>query len=289
MKIRFSVILLLLTTSSLYLNAQQGDILKSEAIMYEGQGNYPKAAITYEKATIAYENENLTDTLSIYKAGQSYSRCKHYDKALPFLIKCDDLNYQEPNLYITLSQAYTGNKDLKKAEEALLKGQEMYPNHKKNYIKQISYFYYNSRQFDKACAALSTALENNPNDLNSLYLYGSSLERLKKYDEASDALLQIMKLDESNTKAVKKLGIVYFKKTDNLLQKETKRYEAIAKPSRVDYSNTVKKLDQIKEGYKKALPYLEKAYETSPNDKTIASCLKVVYKRLKMDDKAVQL
>ena len=89
--------------------------------------------------------------------------------------------------------------------------------------------------------------------------------------------------------SIKKLGVIYFKQTDYLYVKETKRYEAMKNPTRVDYHNSTKKLEQIAKGYTKALPYLEQAHANSPKDKAIISCLSVAYRRLKMEEKAAQM
>lgn len=268
---------------------QKGDVFKSEAIMHEDLGNFEKAAVTYEKAIEGYNEINITDTLSIFKAGQNYARVNLNDKALPFLLKCEELNYQEPNLYITLSKVYTDTKQLKKAEAALLKGKELFPVQKEDFLRRIGLFYYNTHDFEKATSVFGTLLELTPNDLGSLYIQGSAQMYLNQFDDAAQSLEKILTLDPSHDKATKLLGLVYFKKADYLFQKETKRYEGLSKPTRMDYSNSLKKLDQITQGYALSLPHLEKALVSSPNDQTLVNCLKVAYKRLKMDEKAAEL
>ncbi|SMO37471.1 Tetratricopeptide repeat-containing protein [Saccharicrinis carchari] len=270
-------------------SAQKGDIFKSEAIMHEGLENYEKAAVIYEKAVAAYSEENITDTLSVFKAGQNYVRANMYDKGLPFLLTCDKLGYREPNLYYTLSQLYTEKKQLAEAEAALLKGKALFPDYKKDYLKKLGYFYYSTRQLKKASSSLASLLELDPYDINSMYLRGSAQLYMKQFDDASRSLEKILTIDPNYGKATKLLGIVYFKKADYLFQKETARYEALSKPNRMDYTNSLKKLEKINQDYAIALPYLEKALLSSPNDKSVINCLKVTYKRLKMDSKAKDL
>jgi tetratricopeptide (TPR) repeat protein len=281
-------IFLLTTIAFLFqlsLYAQQGDILKSEAIMYEGLENYEKAAVTYEKAAAAYESENTLDTLSIYKAGQCYSRSKQFANAIPFLTRCIELNYPEPGVYSALSNAYEGLKDKEKAEATLEEGITKFPEAKTEYTKKLGYLYFNSGKYDKAVTCLETALESDPNNETFLYLYGSSLDKLKKYNGAAAAFEKVLVSNPNHKKSITKLGLVYYKQVDYKYKKEKKRYEAIKSPSRVDYHNYTQKVAAISQEYKKALPMLEKALELSPKNKAIISCLSVSYKRLKMKDK----
>ncbi len=286
-KILVSIGLCLLITFSV--KAQQGDLLKSEAIMYESQGNYEKASITYEKAAEAYNSINKQDTLCIFKAGQSYSRSKQYNKAIPFLTKCIELNYAEPGVYIALSSAYEGLKNKDKAESTLVDGIAKYPNSSAEFTRKLGYLYFNSGKYEQAVSSLKKALEASPNDETFLYLYGSSLDKMKKYDESVQAFEKILANNPSHKKTIVKLGLVYYKQTDSKYKSAKKRYAAIKKPSRVDYHNFTQKLVTVSKGYNKALPHLEKAHQLSPKNKAIISCLSVSYKRLKMKDKEAKM
>ncbi len=274
---------------SVSLLAQQGDILKSEAIMYEGQGNYEKAAVTYEKATEAYKSENVLDTLSVYKTGQLYARSKQYPKAIPFLKQCIELNYQEHGVYIALSDAYSGLKQKNEAETVLEEGISKFPAAKSDFIKKLGYLYFNSGKYDKAVTTLKSALEVEPNNETFLYLYGSSFDKLKKYDESAQAFEKVLEINPNNKKAITKLGLVYFKRTDAKYKKEKKRYESMKSPSRVDYHNYTQKVASISKEFSKAVPLLEKAHQLSPSNKAIITCLSITYKRLKMKEKEAEM
>jgi len=49
--------------------AQSADVLKSDAISAETQENYELAAKTYEDAVKAFKEQNITDTVCMFRAG----------------------------------------------------------------------------------------------------------------------------------------------------------------------------------------------------------------------------
>ncbi|MCU4175384.1 tetratricopeptide repeat protein [Carboxylicivirga sp. N1Y90] len=269
--------------------SQEADILKSDAIIMESQMQYLKAAELYEQAAIKYDAEQKSDAFMYFKAGQCYNRVKRYDNALPLLNEAKQNGYDEVDLYISLGDAYVGKKDYKQAEEALLKGREKDEERELDINKKLAFTYLNSKQYEKSVEVINAGLAVEPNDVSLLYYLGSSYQRLKKYPEACESLERVLEVDPNHKNATKMLGVLYFKLTDHKYNVETKRYEALKNPSRVDYHNSTKKMEQISKGYSKSLPYLEKAHSNSPKDKSIISCLNVAYRRLKMENKADEM
>ncbi len=283
------VVLLALLAILLPAKAQDADVLKSDAIMQESRSNFLAAAELYEKAAALYETAGQPDGFSYYKAGQCYNKVKKYPKAVVMLDKARSNNYDEADLYLSFGDAYAGSKKFVEAEKELLSGKEKHPEKSADFTKKLGYLYFNSAQYEKAVSYLTEAIKQEPNNYNYHYLIGSSYERMKKYKEATVELERVVELKPNHKNSIKKLGVIYFKQTDYLYNKETKRYESLKNPSRVDYHNSTKKLEQIAQGYKKSLPYLEKAHAVSPKDKAIISCLNVAYRRLKMEDKAAKM
>jgi tetratricopeptide (TPR) repeat protein len=271
------------------LMAQNADVTKSDAIMQESQMQYLAAAELYQKAGELYEAEGNTDAFSYFKAGQNYVKAKKYATALPMLDKARANSYEEADLFLSYGDAYSGTKKFAEAEKELLTGKAKYADRSAEFTKKLGYLFFNSGQYEKAVEYLQAALETEPNNYTYHYLLGSSYERMKKYKEAAAELEKVVAIKSNHKNSIKKLGVIYFKQTDYLYNKETKRYEAMKNPTRVDYHNSTKKLEQIAQGYTKALPYLEKANAFSPKDKAIISCLSVSYRRLKMEEKAAKM
>ncbi len=285
-QLMFALILVLCVGKA---TAQDADVMKSDAIMQESKMQFLAAAELYEKAVNLYEADGKMDAFSFFKAGQNYTKAKNYTKALSLLNKAKANNYSDAQLYLYLGDAYAGLKKFDEAEKALLAGKDLFENENNEFIKKLGYLYFNSEQYDKAVGYLSDALVQEPNNYTYHYLLGSSYERLKDYSKAVEELEKVVALKPDHKNSIKKLGVIYFKQTDYLYNKETKRYESLKSPSRVDYHNSTKKLDEIAQGYNKALPYLEKAHGFSPKDKAIISCLSISYRRLKMEEKAAKM
>lgn len=269
--------------------AQNADVLKSDAIMQESQMQFLAAAELYEKAAKLYQADGNVDAFSFFKAGQNYTKAKQYQKALSMLDEARTNAYNEADLYLSLGDAYAGLRQFDEAEKALLSGSEQFAGERAEFTKKLSYLYFNSKQYEKALGYLNNAIEQEPDNATYYYLLGSSYERLKDYKKATEQLEKVVALQPNHKNSIKKLGVIYFKLTDYQYSKETKRYEGLKNPSRVDYHNSTKKLEEIAKGYTKALPYLEQAHELSPKDKAIISCLSVAYRRLKMEEKAAQM
>lgn len=269
--------------------AQNADVMKSDAIMQESNMQYLAAAELYEKAARLYEADGKTDAFSFFKAGQNYAKAKNYTKALELLNKANENGYKDVDLYFSLGDTYAGLNRNEDAETVLLEGKALYAAQTNEFIKKLGYLYFNSEQYDKAIGYLKDALVNEPGNYAYHYLLGSSYERTRDYKMAVEELEKVVALSPGHKNSIKKLGVIYFKQTDYLYEKETKRYEALKTPSRVDYHNSTRKLEEIAQGYKKALPYLEQSHEFSPSDKAIISCLSVAYRRLKMDEKAAKM
>jgi tetratricopeptide (TPR) repeat protein len=269
--------------------AQEADVAKSNGIMYEGQMQYQKAADAYALAEKLYAEKGVIDTLCVFKAGQNYVRLEQYEKAIPYLEKAAELKYADKNVFLSLADAYSGLKNYEAAEQALIKGLEIFPEEEPTYRKKLAYHYFNSKNFDEAVATIDLALELYPGDDNLMYLKGSALERNKKYDEAVLVFESILAQDPNHKKSITKLGVLKFKLTDYLYAKETKRYESMKNPTRVDYHNSKKKLEAISQGFNEAIPYLEKARTFKPNDKLVLNCLMVAYRRTNQTQKSDEI
>jgi len=283
------LIIAIFLASFCWISAQQADVLKSDAIIQEGKMQYLKAAELYEKANSSYGMEQKADTFCLFKAGQNYCRVKEFAKALPPLEKAYGINYPEADLFLSLADAYSGLKMFDRSESILIEGKRRFVEMEDGFNKKMGYLFYNSGQYDKAITTLEVSLSKSPQDITFLYLHASSLERLKKYPEAILSFEKVLMLKPRHKNATKKLGVIYFRQTDYLYGKETKRYESIKNPTRMDYHNSTEKLEVISKGFEKALPLLEQSYQTSPKDKAIISCLSVAYRRLKMTEKAEQM
>ena len=275
--------------AGIQLFAQQADLKKSDAIMAETTGDYAKAAELYKSATELYSAEQKTDTFCIFKAGQNFIRIKNYAEGVKFLEQAKEMNYKDKNLCLYLANGYAGLKKFDEAEKCYRQGMEEYPQEKPAYLKKLAYLYYNNKKYNEAVKAIDEALTIMPGNKKLLEMKGNALGKLKDYDQAIEVYKKILADDPDNSKVTGKLGVIIFKKTDAAYKNEVKRYEKLKNPDRVAYSKYRKNIENISAGFKDALPYLEKALQTKPNDKLLLNCLMVSYSRLGMKEKANEI
>lgn len=255
------------------ITAQDIAVMKSDAIMEEGLQNYEKAAKLYEDAALGYEKDGVIDTTCWYRAGVCNLKLKNDQKALDIFTKLELKNVKTGELMYSMGDAYYGLKKFVKAESYFLKAIELDDAMAFDANKKLVLVSYNSRKFDKAVDYSSNVLAIDSTDVYTLYLRMLALEMNKNIDEAVIAGEKLLSLKPNHKNGTKKLGLLYAKQVDIKYDNEKKRYDAIKTPSRVDFSNTNKKLKAISKGYSKAIPLLEKALANKPNDEMVMKVL----------------
>ncbi len=269
--------------------AQNADVLKSDAISAESQEQYADAARLFEEAHAAYKAQNQLDTVCVYRAGMNYVKLDQFEKALPLLEEVYGLNYNTGRTSRLLADAYYGLKQPEKSEEVLLKGKESVPAEAVEFDKKLAYLYFNTGQYEKAAESFGIVNEANPGKKSYMYLYGFSLERIKKYDEAIAIFETMQEQFPGDKRSKKMLGVTMFEKTDVQNEAEVKRYEENKKAKLEDYIGTKKRLEDINEGYEHARVILEESLTEYPNDQLVITSLYQLYKKQFKEDKAEQM
>jgi len=270
-------------------SAQTAEVFKSDAIGAETQENYELAAKAYENAAKAFKEQNVIDTVCVYRAGYNYIRIRQFEKAIPFLQECIALKYNPSRTIQLLADTYVDLKDCQKAEEVLLEGKTSVPEAEADFDKKLAYLYFNTGQYEKAANTFGKLNSLLPGDKNYMYLYGFSLERIRKYDEAIEVLEAARQLFPDDKKSKKILGVAYFEQTDLLNEQEVKRYESLKNAKLVDYINTKKKLGHINAGYEEARVILEESLKDFPDDKLVINSLYKIYKKQGNDARAAEM
>ncbi|WP_339737790.1 tetratricopeptide repeat protein [uncultured Sunxiuqinia sp.] len=271
------------------LSGQTPEVLKSDGISAETQEQYEAAAQAFEAAAKAFQAQNIVDTVCIYHAGANYARIDQHEKAIPFLQECIELKYNEGKASRLLSDAFFSLKDVEKAETVLLKGKSSVPEEEFEFDKKLAYLYFNSGQYEKSAEVLETVITQAPQNKNYLYLYGFSLERIKKYKEAMAVFEEMQQLFPGDKRARKMRGIVLFELTDERNTREVENYESNKNAKLEDYITTKKRLENINAGYEKARLLLEESLKDYPNDKQIIHTLYKTYKKQFKEEEAAKM
>ncbi len=259
--------------------AQSADLCKSDAIRFEWDQDYEKSAGLYEKAALLYEEEGKIDTICFFKAGQNYVRIKQFAQAIPMLQRVVALEGSGQEGWFYLAEALSGEGRYNEAQASLDEGMGKYPNEVAAFMQKKAEAAYEAGKYKDALGMVDKALENG--ETSALWpLKARVLEHLGESHKAIEVYRQMLAANPGDESLTLKLGFLIFKSTDDAYKAEKTRYTALKNPSRVDYSNSRKKLESVAQGYNEAIPLLESALKSKPGDTSVMKCLYVSYSRV---------
>ncbi|MGQ1945552.1 tetratricopeptide repeat protein [Geofilum sp. OHC36d9] len=260
---------------------QDPDVIKSDAIMAESIDDFSSAAQLYLSAFEAYEHAGKFDTVCIYRAGVNYYKIKDFERAISLFERMETLKMVSVNLYFSLSDSYLSLAKYDEARNALFKVIELYPEEKNSAYRRLVTIFYKSHDFGSTLEYTDKYLKGSPNDSYILFIKMMAYAQLRKLDEAVSVGEQLLSVDPEHQQGNEQMGIILCKITDLKYEREKRKYASLSNPSRVDYSNTTKKLAAISQEYRKAIPYLEKALSKNPNNASLKVALDNAQRRLK--------
>ena len=267
----------------------------------------------------------ITDTAMLYNAAIMAQNAKMYDKALAHNQTLKELGYKgvtytaknaqsgeetvfpnarmmenmvksgkfvepkaegdvRPDIYVAIANLALAQGDTSLYERTVEEGRTKFPENKNLIESELSIFFA-KKQYDKALSVLDLAIDKSEGDRKVVMYYNKGVilqnemdrtaEALKAYDEA-------LKLDSTYSDALYMSSIIYIDSANAISD------EMNALP--LSASGKYEKLKaQQKKVFEVALPYLERAYATSPDDQQVVTALRQVYRQLRMFDKAREL
>lgn len=236
---------------------------KGEDIM--NNGDY---AAAYEefKTAITFDTATVGNGILYSYAGICAMQLNLNDEAKPLFETAIARGFADERLYEWLGIICGREKDYACQEEIYLKAIENFPDLQHTYKTRLCNTYYYSKQYEKVVPLAEEILAVDPDDLKVRKFYAGSLSRLKKTTEAFEAYKKVLEYEPEDENANMFVGNYYYLVGKSKLDRETKKYEAIATPSRVQYHEFTKKNQAIiADYYTKALPYLETAYKVGQN------------------------
>ncbi len=211
----------------------------------------------------------LYGAISAHNVGQ-------YDVSRETFQKCIDLDYETALSAKYISRAYQEEGNLAEAETFLKDISAKKPNNKDVLIELIN-LYIDTERNEEAEKVLTSAIELDPKNTALIYTSGNIYETMDRIDDAVSAYERTLEIDGNHTSAQFSLGGVYFNKGAD------KNNEANKLP--FGDANYDAMVAESKGYFEKALPYLESAAKSEPEDIVILESLKAVYGKLGNLDK----
>ena len=255
--------------------------------------DYEKALESFEQILeineidiIKQDNPEAVDTTIIFNAGLAAYNAENYDKAIDYYKEAATYGYNGARTYSLMANAYQLKKDTIGALEILQEGFEKYPKDN-NILTSMIQVYLNLDKTQEALRYLNLAIEQNPQNATFHFAQGTLFEKLEaetedsgeSYEEkAIESYQNAIDLDPDYFDANYNLGALYYNKgvqqieiANSIPTSENERYE--------------EELAKSNKWFEKALPYMEKCLEISPDNNMTLQSLKNLYYRLKMMDK----
>jgi tetratricopeptide (TPR) repeat protein len=237
---------------------------------------YPEAAELYALAADCSEAAGVIDSMSVYYAGVIAVEGENYATAEKYLKKAIEIDYIEKgDAYAYLAKALEELKKVDEARTILEKGFEKNPENQQLIIPLINNYMSSGKDPKDIIPLIRKAQEKEPDNVNLYNVEGDLLERLGDTEKAVERYNKAMEINPKDFFSYYKLGLMYFnigakystQATDEKDQKEYDRLLALADSE-----------------LKKALPFLEKAYELQPSEMSTIQALKEINFRFRMEN-----
>ena len=246
-----------------------------EGVTYYNAADYATAINYFTRTAASKEDMQVVDSLSIFNIGLCAENLKDYDKALESYKKCAEIGYGGSRIYSNIAFIYVNQEKDEEAFKVLKDARAKYPQDQDLLTTEINlYLKYN--RLGEALENLNITIQNDPSNAVFYYARGTIYNNQKENEKAEADYLKAIELKDDYFDAYYNLGALYFNQGADM-NNEVNQISDDA-----EYQKGKKKVDEM---FKKALPYLEKAYEIDPENQGTISSLKQLYARTGQMDK----
>jgi tetratricopeptide (TPR) repeat protein len=251
-------------------------LTRSEAFNKFNLGKYSEAVDLFALTVDCMSDAGEIDSLSIYYAGVLAIEAKNYTVAEQYLKKALQINYIENgDTYSYLSEALKELGKIDEAREILEKGIVGNPENQQLIISLINIYMFSGKDPKEIIPLINKAQEKEPENLNLYIVEGDLLEKLNDTEGAAKCYKKAMEVNANDFFGYYKLGLLYYNigaKYSELAvnEKDNKEYERL--------------LELADSELKKALPFLDRAYELQPTEISTVQALKEINFRFRMEN-----
>jgi len=254
---------------------QCGYKLFNLAIDHYNKGDYRTSLDFYDKIfeIVPFDDEdqlkrgNITKETILYNSFFSSNKLKDDAKSKELLQSLIDINFNEPAIYIHMSDVFKREKNIEKAIEYLSLGRDMFEDDQSIINTEIN-LYIELGRTDELLKKLAEAIEIDTENSLLYFNRGTIYDQEGQLENAEKDYLRAIELDPSSFGSNYNLGALFFNKAVELNNS--------ANSTSVDKKYKSLK-DQSDVYFNKALPYLESSYSINPKDKNTLLSLKQLY------------
>ncbi len=234
---------------------------------------YEQAASKFSMTSKINDQLGLLDTLSIYNTGLAYANASKYDMALERYKKCLETGYGKDKMYTTVADLMVKNNNKQGAIDLIQnEGLKKYPTSQSLINYQFS-LYLQDEDYDGALKSVDASIANDPTNAVFHYNKGFILDQKGDRGAAVQSYEKAIDVDAEYFDAYYNLGAIYFNDgASKIKQRNELPLNAAAKAKELKESSVA--------DFNKALPFLEKAHNINPNDKSTLQSLREIYSRI---------
>jgi tetratricopeptide (TPR) repeat protein len=252
--------------------------LESDAVIAYNLKDYEAAYNNFSQILTVNEMplmNNIRDTVIMYNTGRAAFEMHNYKEAAQLFNEVRNLDYKDPYLYVFLKNSLFGMGDTLAGVEALKEGFNKNPANQSVLIELINY-YLVSQQASEALDLLNIAKRDDPTNVSYIFAEGTLYDKMGKFEDAKNTYTHCLDIDPRFFNAYYNLGVLHYNKA-------VKMYEEMVNISdNQEYEKAKIVADDM---FKAAIPYMEKAHEIDPTDKSSLETLRTLYLRLQMTEK----
>ena len=217
-----------------------------------------------QNGMLNFTKENVTFNM-VYCA----RALKDAKMAEKFLQKLIDVDFNEPNIYVFMSESMIDQEDSDRALEYLSIGRKRYPKNE-NILKEEINLYIKLNKLSDLIVKCTEAIALDPNNDIMIFTRGLVYYQIGDIKNAEKDYIKVIELNPSSFDANYSLGALFFNSAVELMDKA----------NATSNNNTHRKLKKEAESlFAKALPYMEAAHSLDANDENTMISLKQLYYR----------
>tara|TARA_B110000438_G_scaffold199091_1_gene190590 strand:+ start:964 stop:2166 length:1203 start_codon:yes stop_codon:yes gene_type:complete len=254
---------------------QCGYKLFNVAIDKYNVGDYKTSLAYYDKIfeIVPYDEEdqlkrgNITKETILYNSFFSSNKMKDDVKSKELLQNLIDINFNEPAIYIHISDIYKRENNIEETIKYLSLGREMFEDDQSLINTELN-LYIELGRTSELLKKLGEAIELDTENSLLYFNRGTIYDQQGQVENAESDYLKSIELDPSSFGSNYNLGALFFNKAVELNNSanstsDDKKYKSLKKQADVYFN--------------KGLPYLEEAHLLNPKDKNTLLSLKQLY------------